>query len=57
VVFLLNRDYRKYVLVTRNINQFYFKNYMSFVGGYTSVDMMVDGLKNVNLMEVINRTS
>jgi hypothetical protein len=30
---------------------------MSFVGGYTSVDLMVDGLKNVNLMEVINRTS
>jgi hypothetical protein len=30
---------------------------MSFVGGYTSVDMKVDGLKNVNLMEVINRTS
>jgi hypothetical protein len=30
---------------------------MSFVGGYISVDMMVDGLKNVNLMEVINRTS
>jgi hypothetical protein len=30
---------------------------MSFVGGYTSVEVMVDGLKNVNLMEVINRTS